>query len=224
MHTGHRKRLKKRFLDEGLTSFSDHEVLELLLFYAIPQGDTNPTAHLLIEKFSSVRCVFDASVEELCAVKGVGEHAAVFLKTIPAFSQFYQSLAVRDKKMLTTSFDAGQFVSGMIGGLNNEVFAIICLDTQRRVIAFEIIEEGTVSQSNVSPRKVVECAIRHNAAQIILAHNHPSGMLSASESDRILTSRLCDIFEGMDIPVIDHIIATHNNKYLSMADSSLMPN
>ncbi len=224
MHEGHRQRLKKRFLDEGLASFQDHEVLELLLFYAIPQGDTNPIAHRLIEKFSSVKGVFDAPLEELCTVKGVGNHVAVFLKTLPAFSQFYQSLAVRDKKMLMTSFDAGQFVTGMIGSLTKEVFALTCLDAQRRVIAFEIVEEGTVSQSNVSPRKVVECAVRHNASQIILAHNHPSGTLCASESDRILTSRLCNILEEMDIAVIDHIIAVPDGKYLSMADSSLMPN
>ena len=224
MHEGHRQRLKQRFLDEGLTSFQDHEVLELLLFYAIPQGDTNPIAHRLLDKFSSIQGVLEASVEELCTVKGIKEHAAVFLKTIPAFTQFYSSLAVREKKSITTSYDAGQYVCGMIGGLIKEVFAILCLDAQRRVIAFEIIEEGTVTHSNVSPRKVVECALRHNASQVILAHNHPSGTMCASENDRILTSRLCDLLEGMDIMVVDHIIATHGDKYLSMADSSLMPN
>ena len=224
MHEGHRQRLKKRFLEEGLTSFQDHEVLELLLFYAIPQGDTNPIAHRLLEKFSTVSGVFGASVEELCTVKGIKEHSAVFLKTIPAFSQFYQSLQVREKKIIATSYDAGQYVCGMIGGLTKEVFAIICLDAQRKVIAFEILEEGTVSRSDVSPRKVVECAIRHNASQVILAHNHPAGTLCASENDRILTARLCDLLEGMDIVVVDHIIATHGDKYLSMADSSLMPN
>ncbi len=224
MHTGHRQRLKKRFLEEGLSSFQDHEVLELLLFYAIPQGDTNPLAHRLIEKFSSLQGVFNASMEELCEVKGVKDHTAVFIKTIPAFSQFYLSLAVREKKTLSTSYDAGTFVCGMIGSLINEVFAVICLDSQRKVLAFEIIEEGTVAQANVSPRKVAECAIRHNASSVILAHNHPAGSLYASENDRILTAKLCNLLEGMDIQVVDHIIATHNDKYLSMADSSLMPN
>ena len=224
MHEGHRQRLKKRFLAEGFTSFQDHEVLELLLFYAIPQGDINPIAHRLLEKFSTISGVFGASVTELCTVKGIKEHSAVFLKTIPAFSQFYASLATREKKAIITSFDAGQYVCSMIGGLTKEVFAIICLDAQRKVIAFEILEEGTVSHSNVSPRKVVECAIRNNASQVILAHNHPSGTLMASENDRIITAKLCDLLEGMDIMVVDHIIATYNDKYLSMADSSLMPN
>ena len=224
IHEGHRQRLKNRFLNEGLDNFEEIHVLELLLFYCIPQKDTNPIAHNLLEKFSTISGVFGASIEELCTVKGIKEHSAVFLKTIPAFSQFYSSLAVREKKTIATSFDAGQYVCGMIGGLTKEVFAILCLDAQRKVIAFEILEEGTVSRSDVSPRKVVECAIRHNASQVIHAHKHPSGTLCASENDRILTGRLCDLLEGMDIMVVDHIIATHGDKYLSMADSSLMPN
>ncbi len=224
MHTGHRQRLKQRFLEEGLDSFQDHEVLELLLFYAIPQGDTNPLAHTLLNTFHSLQGVFGASVEDLFRVKGVGEHVAVFLKTLPAFSQFYQSLAIREKKTLLTSHDAGMYACAMIGSLQNEVFAVICLDTQRKILAFEIIEKGTVSQANVAPRKVVEAAIRHNASAVILAHNHPSGNLCASENDRYLTSKLCNTLENVDIHVIDHIIATHGDKYLSMSDSSLMPN
>ncbi len=224
MHKGHRQRLKKRFLEEGLGSFQDHEVLELLLFYAIPQGDTNELAHTLLDRFSSLLGVFGASKEDLCGVKGVKEHTAVFIKAIPAFTQFYSSLLIREKKVLTSSYDAGIYVSAMIGSLQKEVFAVICLDAQRRVLAFEKIEEGTVSGASVSPRKVAEYVIRHNAASIILAHNHPSGTLCASENDRRLTSKLCDIFENMDIPVIDHIIAVPGGKFLSMCDSSLMPN
>ncbi len=224
MHEGHRQRLKKRFLEEGLSSFEDHEVLELMLFYAVPQGDTNPLAHRLIEKFSSLSDVLNASVEELCTVKGVKEHTAVFIKMMPELLQYFAGLAVREKKILSTSHDAGMFVCGMIGYLQKEVFGVICLDAQRRVLAFEIIEEGTVSRSNVSPRKVAECAIRHNASSVIFAHNHPSGTLCASENDRMLTARLCDLLEGMEIQVVDHIIATQGDKYLSMCDSSLMPN
>ena len=224
MHEGHRQRLKKRFLEEGLASFEDHEVLELMLFYAIPQGDTNPLAHRLIEKFSSLSSVLNASLEELCTVKGIKEHTAVFIRMMPELLQYVAGLTAREKKTLSTSYDAGMYVCGMIGYLPKEVFAVICLDAQRKVLAFEIIDEGTVSHSSVSPRKVAECAIRHNASSVILAHNHPSGNLCASENDRMLTMRLCDILEGMEIPVIDHIIATHGEKYLSMSDSSLMPN
>ena len=224
MHEKHRQRLKNRFLEEGLGSFNDHEVLELLLFYAIPRKDTNALAHNLLKHFSSLNAVFDASLQELCSVDGIGEHAATFIKMIPHFSQYYRRLAAKDTCVLENSLIAGQYVCRMIGNLRNEVFAVICLDAKRKILHFEILENGTVSRASVHPRKAVECAIRHNASSVILAHNHPSGTLSASEDDRRLTDKLCDLFESMDIEVIDHIIAAPDDKFISMSNCSLMPN
>ena len=224
MHEGHRQRLKKRFLQEGLDSFEDHEVFELLLYYAIPQGDTNPLAHRLLNEFHSPKAVFDAKIEDLMKVQGVGEHSAVLIKLIPHIANFFTGLSAREMTVLNTSFDAGRYVCSKIGCLKNEVFAIICLDTQRRVIKFEKIENGTASQANVSPRKVAECALKYNSSGVILCHNHPSGGNVASESDRILTSKLCSLLEGMEIHVIDHIIAVSSEKYISMSDSGIMPN
>ena len=224
LHKKHRERVKKRFVSEGINSFADHEIFELLLFYSIPQGDVNPLGHKLLDKFTTPKAVFDASIEELCAVDGIGYHSAVLIKMIPPLAQYYSSLALRDKKQLVTSYDAGTYVCGKIGCLKSEVFSVICLDTQKNILAFEILEEGTVSDANVHPRKVVECALRHNSAAVILAHNHPSGGLYASEDDRRITRQLCTIFEGMGIDVVDHIIAASAEKFISMADSGLMPN
>lgn len=225
MHEGHRQRLKRRFLQEGLDSFEDHEVFELLLYYAIPQGDTNPLAHRILDEFDKLpKAVFDASLEDLLKIDGVGEHTAVLIKLIPQLSNFFTSLSTREMTVLNTSFDAGKYVCSKIGCLKNEVFAIICLDAQRRVLKFEKIENGTASQANVSPRKVVECAIKYNSSGVILCHNHPSGGNVASESDRILTNKLCSLLEGMEIHVIDHMIAISSEKYISMSDSGIMPN
>ena len=224
MHEGHRQRLKKRFLQEGLDSFEDHEIFELLLYYAIPQGDTNPIAHRLLNEFHSPKAVFDATLEDLLKVPGIGEHSAVLIKLIPHLSNFFTSLSTREMTTLCTSFEAGKYVCSKIGCLKNEVFAIICLDAQKRVIKFEKIENGTAAQANVSPRKVAECALKYNASAVILCHNHPSGGNIASESDRILTGRLCSLLEGMEIHVIDHIIAVSSEKYISMSDSGIMPN
>lgn len=224
MHEGHRQRLKNRFLSEGLSSFEDHEVLELLLYYAIPQGDTNPLAHKVINTFSSLNSVFNASVEELCKVEGIGEHTATLIKLVPHLAQFYTSLSARERKTIANVQEAGMFVCAMIGCLKDEVFAMICLDSQHRVLAFERIEKGTVSQTIVHPRKVVECALRHNASGVILAHNHPAGTAFASEEDRVLTETLCSILEGIEVHVIDHIIAASADKFISMANSGLMPN
>lgn len=224
LHKKHRERVKERFIKEGISSFADHEILELLLFYAIPQGDTNPVAHKLLETFSTPASVFDATLEDLCSVDGIGYHSAVLIKLIPQLAQYYIKLSVRDKGKILTTHDAGEYICGMIGCLKKEVFAVICLDSQRNIIAFEILEEGTVSESNVHPRKVVEFALRHNSSSVILAHNHPGGGTAASENDRSVTRQLCMILEGMGIDVLDHIIAASAEKYISMADCSLMPN
>ena len=224
LHKNHRQRVKDRFISEGISSFADHEIFEMLLFYSIPQGDVNPLGHKLLDKFSTPKAVFDASIEELCEVDGIGQHSAVLIKMIPELAQYYASLAHRDKKQLATSYDAGTYVCGQIGCLKSEVFCVICLDSQKNILAFEILEEGTVSDANVHPRKVVECVLRHNSAAVILAHNHPSGGAYASENDRRVTRQLCTILEGMGIDVVDHIIAASSEKFISMSDSGLMPN
>ena len=224
LHQKHRERVRSRFLKEGFSSFEDHEVLELLLFYAIPRADTNPLAHKLINEFKTANSLYNAPIEQICKKGGVSEKTAVLIKMIPELARHYNSLAARDIKYISTSQEAGEYVCSMIGRETNEVFAVICLNTQRKIIAFEIIDEGTVSQANIHPRKVVECALRHNASSVILAHNHPSAGAYASENDRLLTSQLCKVLEGIDIEVTDHIIAASHEKFISMADSGLMPN
>ena len=116
------------------------------------------------------------------------------------------------------------YVCSKIGLSDIELFAVMCLDAQRNIQAFEILERGTVSQANIHPRKIVECALRYNAASVILAHNHPSGGTAVSEDDRIMTKNICPVLEGMGIEVIDHIIATSGHTYISMSDHGLMPN
>ena len=222
MHKGHRLRLKQRFLSEGLSSFEDHEVLELILYYTIPQGDTNPLAHRLLERFQTLDGVFNADEKVLSEVEGIGSHTAVLLKLIPQLSQLYASLALRSRDKILSTSEAGAFVCGRIGLLKNEVFALVCLDAQRRILAFEIIDEGTVSQANVHPRKVLECALRHNSSVVILAHNHPSGSLIASENDRQFTKKLCSVFEAVGIEVADHIIAVNAGQYTSMRDEGII--
>lgn len=225
MHEGHRQRLKKKFLSGGITSLEDHEVLELLLFYTIPKKDTNPLAHRLIEHFGgNIKAVFGAKTEELVKIDGIGEHTASLIKLVPQIASFYMALDSRDKAAINNSQEAGMYVCSKIGLSDIELFAVMCLDAQRNIQAFEILERGTVSQANIHPRKIVECALRYNAASVILAHNHPSGGTAVSEDDRIMTKNICPVLEGMGIEVIDHIIATSGHTYISMSDHGLMPN
>jgi len=224
LHKKHRERVRSRFLKEGLSSFEDHEILELLLFYAVPRADTNPLAHRLLDTFKTTSALYNAPVEQICKEGGVSEKTAVLIKLVPALARYYNSLAARESKYLSTSAEAGEYVCSIIGGEQKEVFAVICLNSQRKIISFEILDEGTVSQANIHPRKVVEFALRHNASSVILAHNHPSSGAYASEDDRIITARLCTVLEGIGIEVTDHIIAASHEKFISMADCGLMPN
>lgn len=223
MHEGHRKRLKNRCARQGFDSLEEHEALELLLYYSIPRKDTNETAHRLLARFGSFAAVLDADAEELKKVESVGEHTAAFLKLLPAAGNYYAKSRYREKPYLRNATEAGKYMAAMIGERTNEVFAAACLDAQRRVIEFCVIEQGTVSETSVSPRKVAETLIRYNTVSVIFAHNHPSGTLHPSEEDLSLTRKLCDMLESMGINVIDHIIVGQQ-QFTSMSERGLMPN
>lgn len=222
MHEGRRKRLRYRFREFGIDNFAEHEALELMLYYVIPRADTNPLAHALIDEFGSFSDVLDADFKDLLKVKGVGENVALFLKLFPQVFNYYSKNKNKQNPVLLNSTMAGEYAVSFIGERIYEVFVIICLDAQRKVLSAKIIDEGTVSETFVHPRKVAEYVLRENAHSVIIAHNHPSGTLHPSEDDLVLTKKLCSMFEYMGIPVIDHIIVA-NGKFASMADRGLLP-
>ncbi|TAN44677.1 MAG: DNA repair protein RadC [Nitrospirae bacterium] len=222
-HKGHRERLKNRFLNESLDSFEDHQVLELLLFQAIPRLDTNPIAHLLIKRFGSLSAVLEADPHDLESVEGVGPSAAVFLSMIPQITRRYFLDRVRhSRKPLTTSEAAAEYLIPLMAGRAEEVFYVICLDSQLRVLYPALVSEGTVKDAVVHPRHVVEAALRHKAASVILAHNHPGGSMNPSGHDHKLTVRLVQALGNIDIKVVDHVIVAGDQIY-SFAREGVMP-
>lgn len=223
MHDGHRARLRERYLNEGLDSFAPHEVLELLLFYAIPRADTNVLAHRLISHFGSFAAVLEADPESLCEVLGIGKKTAVFLNLLHSASNYYVKNRWGDRPALLNTTDAGNYVRAQIGERTSEVFLLLCLDSYRRVIRSVLVSEGTVSETPIQPRKLAETALRHRACAVILAHNHPSGVLHPSDDDLALTRSLCVMFESLGINVIDHIIVAGAG-FTSLAERGLMPN
>lgn len=222
VHKGHRARLKTRFLKEGLDSFDDHQVLELLLFQAIPRIDTNPLAHLLIKRFGSLSAVLEADPTDLESVPGVGRSAALFLSMVPQVTRRYFLDRVKHaKKPLTTSEAAAEYLVPLMAGRSEEVFYVLCLDSQLRVSYPALISEGTVKDAIVHPRKVVNEALRHKASAVILAHNHPAGGLKPSAHDLRLTGRLVQALGHIDINVVDHIIVAGDKIYSFARDGTL---
>ena len=226
-HQGHRKRLKSRFLKSGLKGFEDHNVMELLLFYALPYKDTNELAHNIIKHFGSVEKAFDADFEKLCEVEGVGENTATLIKLIPEISKYYLGLKKKTRKSYNNVEDIGEFLIEQYMFDDREAFSLLCLDSSGGFLGFEKMQSGTANLTEVSIVKAIEIAMRNNASCVVVAHNHPGGVLEPSPEDILTTRRLCDAFSTVHINIMDHIIVTRNDyvslintkKYRSMFES-----
>ena len=175
-HAGHRDRLKNRFLEEGLDGFDEINVLELLLFYALPRQDTNPIAHELLNRFGSLAGVLEAPTEALAQIPGMGRHAATLVSLIPALCRRYMVSRQEDRPYLTSTTQCGDYLIPRFFGFRDEVVGLLCLDAKCRVISCQEIGRGSVNSAGVPTRKIVECALAANAISVVLAHNHPSGI------------------------------------------------
>jgi DNA repair protein RadC len=213
MNDGHRQRLRERFEQSGLSGFHDHEVIELLLAFAIPRRDVKPLAKELLARFGSLSAVVDASLIQLKQVEGVGNHASVLLALLPRLMERYLQDRWKRNESYHSTRDAVRYLSSRLGTERTEVFAILALNSRNELIAWEEIQRGSVNRTAVFPRLVVEACLKHRATAIILAHNHPSGDPSPSSADRQLTRKLKRVLNDLDIQVHDHIIVAGLSHY-----------
>lgn len=223
LHEGHRERMKKRFASHGLDNFDDHNVLELILFYAIPRKDVNPLAHTLLNHFGSLSGVFEASIDDLRKTPGVGENTALLLKLIPEASRRYLISKTLGDNIINTSEKAGKYLIPYFMYERDEVVYMLCLDAKRKVISCREVARGNVNTTEVSTRKILEVALSQNSTSIILAHNHTSGIALPSMEDEVTTMRLKSTLDLMGIELADHIIVAADD-YVSMADSGMLRN
>ena len=217
-HTGHRERMKAEFLARGLEGWPDHRVLELLLFYTIPQGDVNDLAHELVERFDSLAGVLDASVEELKKVKGVGDHTAVFLRMLPAVLGRYQGARTRLSAIINSPEEAYAWLEPYFFGARNEMVYVLCLDGKRQVLGVRKVAEGSIELAEVNTRRIAEEAIGLRAAQIYVAHNHVSNLAIPSQADWLTTDTLRGALRPIGIELIDHLVFVDGDM-VSLKDS-----
>lgn len=221
VHQGHRQRVKTRFLTEGLDGFEDHQVLEMLLFFSIPMKDTNELAHKMLNEFGSLAGLFEADPKDICKRCGVSENTAVLVSLIPSLSRRYFNRRWGDKPVLNSSSKAGEYAVSLFAGRTYEVFFVICLDSQNKVNYAALVHEGTINESPVYPRLIVETVLRHQANSVILAHNHPGGSLQPSHEDMAITKKIASALEPISVQVMDHIIVA-GDKYMSFKERALI--
>jgi DNA repair protein RadC len=221
-HAGHRGRLLDRFERNGLSSLHPHEIIELILSYAIPRRDTKPLARMLLGRFGSISGVLNASIKQFTDVPGIGTRTAllfVLMKDVLA-------LALQEKfsqhSLISHRQDVYEYLRFHFGAKGNEYVAAMYLDTGNRVLATEILAEGTTNQCLVYPRKVIERALHHKATSLVLAHNHPGGSIHPSENDWKLTKRLIQIGKLLEMPLLDHVIISRD-AVISLKEHPLWP-
>ena len=215
VHKEHRLRLKRRFIKEGLENFEEHNTLELLLFYSVPQKDTNELAHALIDRFGSVSGVLDAPYDALITVPGIKENSATLLKLIPQLCKKYVSEKTKKADRFNGSDDIGKYFLPLFIGETDECVRLLLLDNGRRAIDCVKVYEGSVNSSSVAPRKLIELALLKKAAAVALAHNHPGGIAVPSGDDINTTYALKTAFSNIGIPLVSHInVAVNKFTYI----------
>lgn len=219
-HAGHRKRLREDYNRDGLDSFNDHKVLELLLFYGHTRKDTNEIAHALIKHFGSLSAVFDADFDELCSVNGVGDVSATLITLVRDLFRRYEIDKQNKNDIVLNSAElVARYVSNYFKGVNEEHMYLICLDSNCRLLRCDMIGKGTVNFAPISNRKIVELAYKCNAASVILVHNHPSGITAPSGQDIYATESVVDAMAAVGIRVSDHIIIGNGDDFFSFCQS-----
>ena len=220
IHTGHRGRVKEEFRARGIEGWPDHRVLELILFYAIPQGDVNPLAHELIDRFGALAGVLDALPEELMKVKGMGEHSVTLLKLIPAVTGRYLEGRTGPGTIIHTAAEAGHVLAPYFYGARNEMVYILCLDAKERLQGVRRISEGNNSSSDVTIRRVAEECLALRASFCYLAHNHVSNIALPSPTDMNTTDVIRTALEPLGVKLVDHLVFADDDM-VSMKDSGV---
>jgi DNA repair protein RadC len=212
-HSGHRKRLREQVLKSGLESLHEHQVLEYLLTFVLPQKDTNVIAHDLIQKFGSFYKVMQASLTELMSVNGVGEVVAHFLFNFRDFFYYYQKSSTKEKTLIRNFEEAKRYVIPHLSNKLKEELLLVCIDSKNCVIDTKVLSRGTVNQADVNMRAITEILINNNTSNFVIAHNHPDGNCRPSAEDDKFTQALTVTSEINRMKLLDHIIIGNDGIY-----------
>lgn len=215
------ERPREKLLANGAASLSDAELLAIFLRVGVAGKSAVDLARDLLQTCGSLNGIFAASQAELCRIKGIGSSKYVQLQAIFEMSRRALSEQMQAGDALNSPQQVRDFLCLKLGVLHREVFMVLFLDAQNRVIAHEELFTGTLTQTSVYPREILKRALHHNAASVILAHNHPSGVAEPSRADESITAELQRTLALIDVRVLDHFIIA-GNRCLSFAERGLL--
>ena len=204
-HKFHRERLRTRFVENGIDSFHEHEILEMLLFYSIPVANTNPLAHKLLSQFGSLKNVFEAPMEALARVDGMGEKSALFISFVNKI--FLRLSEITPQEMVFSDYDTvGQFLVNEFKYDKKERVIALLLDAKFRLISKEKVGNGDFKSCDIDTRTLLTNVLNKNAAKVILAHNHVDGNPFPSINDKVATTSLISLLNQVGIELTEHYI------------------
>lgn len=218
LHKGHRERMRKRLLKSGFESFSEHEILEMLLYYSVPRKDTNEQAHFLLDEFKSIDNLINADIE-MYKDYPISENTIALFKIISGLiSRSKEEISDEDGDFDDT--DIHERLIRKFMSKKTEIVIAVLLDSKGHEISFEVVEKGGISSVDLDIRKIVGLCVSKHAASIILSHNHPSGLALPSDKDVSTTKKLKKALDGINVRLADHIIVSGRD-YVSMANMSV---
>lgn len=212
-NSGHRKRLREKFLRVGEAAFLDYELLELLLSYAIARKDVKPLAKMLLARFKTFSGVIDADAGELAACEGIGENTAILLKTVRSLMVRYLEQPLRQEDFMADSDKFCDYARARLGEFSNEVMMAFYLNAKNMLIDTEIVTEGATDCVMVFPSVVAKRALIRNAKSVVLCHNHPSGVVAPSREDNLVTREVRKALDALKILLLDHLIVSKYDYY-----------
>lgn len=219
VHCGHRKRLKNQFSADGGKALSDFTFLEYILFFCIPQGDTNPIAHRLLERFGSFDKVLEATKEELLKVSGIGEHTAQFLTSLlPVYSRYFERKS--GEKFEYTELDKiREYLTGKYLNINVETAILLHFDSKGIFTNSFSLGSGDISHIEIDKREIAASVVRDKAVFSILVHNHPSGIVTPSTNDLKAVEDISAFLKMLSVTLVDNIIVTSTD-FLAFSQNS----
>ncbi|WP_198266529.1 RadC family protein [sulfur-oxidizing endosymbiont of Gigantopelta aegis] len=215
------ERPREKLLQRGADALTDAELLAIFLRTGTKGFTAIDLAYQLLEHFSSLRNLFNADLEEFSQTKGVGPAKYVQLQAVLEMSKRYLGETMENQDVISSPEDTRQFLKSQLGNRPYEVFAALFLDNRHRVIKFEELFRGTIDGASVYPREVVKTALEHNAAALIIAHNHPSGVAEPSTADERITLRLKEALALVDIRLLDHLVIG-DGEVVSLAERGIL--